>query len=885
MTQADALNSSENANSSDVQSPSIGTESGNLEVARDVARDTARGEAGAREAGGAVELGAEVSERQAEKGGAIATQIAPESVLADNKPETDAAGALAKTSPRPPRFQQLRQNFQRNKKLFLGTGAAAVIVGAGAAAYVTQEKTGPSPQQAMGLVPENAIATVRFTNDAAQWEALRTIGTPSLQIGLGQWLALGRDRITNLGYGDWKTLQSQIDGKATLALIPSGTPTQPSIPGQRPNTAPPDLLVVVPVKNPAPIKREIANIEAPEGFENRTSSHRGVEIFEIQADLAQRHNIALVGSFWVMASNRDTVTQAIDSFYDGKSIAQSENFRDSRRQLGESTAFMDLYLNTPAATQAAAAAGRLLPLPADVQGLTAQVNIVDNGLAIKSLTTQMPKGQDLGLLAPNREKTDPINLSAAFGDRFPTSTSLLLSGSNMRDAWISHSQSSNASPLFSAAALREQINTVTSMDLDKDWLSWMDGAYSVGILPISSQANSRFQTGLTVMVQTSNRRLAERSLKKLDSLMVNKYRMRLNTGTLAGQPVVNWSSATGEPIVTHGWLDGNVAFLIVGAPGANSLLPQPRATLGSSPLFREGMPRAEQTLPTGQLFVDVDRVSKTNLTSLLPLPTGTKPFMDALKSVGAERRVVDERLTRYDLSFQFLRSFAPPVIPESEPESTPSDAETAPEGNAGDTESPVEAPDAIAPEAPGATTPVVEPTESTKESPELPALPNIQEDLAVPDRAVETDVPDSSSAEPTDSTIDVPATDSSPTVSNEKLGPAFPKDPYNRDVLGPKLPRPSEIQWSDSFVESSETPIPPIPETELGITPAAEPTVETEFEEPSLEEPGTDVSPETPLQEDSGANIPNGLRPAIPLGPELPEELDRTEFGPQFQGQ
>ncbi|NJM56658.1 MAG: DUF3352 domain-containing protein [Synechococcales cyanobacterium RU_4_20] len=265
----------------------------------------------------------------------------------------------------------------------------------------------------------------------------------------------------------------------------------------------------------------------------------------------------------------------------------------------DDTGFLDLYVNTPAATQVAAAAGRLLPLPADIQGLTAQFDLMDNGFTIKSLTWQAPRSAGLGVLAAAPEPVEPVNLTQAFGDRFPASTSLLLSGSSLKDAWASHAQSNNASPLYGAAALQEQIQVTTSMDLNQDWLAWMDGAYSVGMLPISSQANSRFQTGLTVMVQTSNRRLAERSLQKLDSLMVNKYRMRLNTGKLAEQPVVNWFSEQGEPVVTHGWLDGNVAFLIVGAPGANSLLPQPRATLATSPLYKKECPAMGRSYRTG----------------------------------------------------------------------------------------------------------------------------------------------------------------------------------------------------------------------------------------------------------------------------------------------
>ncbi len=655
----------------------------------------------------------------------------------------------------------------KGRKLLLGIGAVAVILGGGVAAYVSQRTVVPGPEQALSLVPENAIAVLSLTDDRSQWETARRLGTPSLQKGLGQWLAIGRDRITNLGYGDWQQVQTQLAGEPAIALVPATVANPSTNPALKPQS---DLLLVAPLKNPGAIQQKIRQLKPPQGFENQVSDYRGVEVWQIQADLAQRHHVAILGSYALVAANGATLERAIDSYFDRKSLLQLEDYRiaQQRQQPANSDSerdpFATLYLNAPAATQATTAAGRLLPLPSDIQGLMAQIDLVDNGFSIESLTWQLPRNSGLSLLNPSDGKR--VDLTTALGDRFPASTSLLLTGRSLKDAWSSYSQNPNASPLLNANALREQIKAVTSMDLDQDWLTWMDGSYAVGLLPIPSKANSRFEAGLTVMVQTGNRRLAERSLQKLDSLMVNKYRLRLNTGTLAGQPVVNWLNQAGEPVVTHGWLEGNVAFLIVGAPGASLLLPQPQATLAGSPLYREGMPRSQDATPaTGQLFMDLDRVSKTNLPSLLPLPVGLQPFVDALKSAGAERRIEDERWTRYDLNFQFLRSFdtllpeAKPTAPSSTSSSTSSSTPSAtPTPNSSPTPSPT-------PSSTPSTAPSAEPKASDKSELIGPIQPQTSTE-AKPELKPEL----------------------KPEPKPEMLGPVLPQNPRDRQVMGPLLP-------------------------------------------------------------------------------------------------
>ncbi|WP_052128404.1 DUF3352 domain-containing protein [Neosynechococcus sphagnicola] len=83
--------------------------------------------------------------------------------------------------------------------------------------------------------------------------------------------------------------------------------------------------------------------------------------------------------------------------------------------------------------------------------------------------------------------------------------------------------------------------------------------------------------------------------------MGSRYRFQIKPATLNGLEVVNWASQDGRLTATHGWLDGNVAFLTVGAPIADTLTPRPKANLADSPLFHTGVPR-ELTPNNGHVF-------------------------------------------------------------------------------------------------------------------------------------------------------------------------------------------------------------------------------------------------------------------------------------------
>lgn len=715
-------------------------------------------------------------------------------------------------------------SHKRSPLLWAGLGAIASGLAAGGLWWWLESRSGLAPGDALGLVPVDTIAAVRISGDRRQWADLRQTGSVQLQRGLGDWLASGRDRLTALGYGTWDDLQTQLAGPVAIAWVPSGASGAPTTARAIALSAP-DVLLVIPVRQPDTILGWLKARKPPVGSSAPATTYRKISLWAIQPPQAQAHVSALVGSTWLIASQPTTLQRAIDAHLDGTSLQSLGPVSLSRQRLGDrlsqqqrsetansntSNALLELYLNAPSASQAAIAAGRSLPIPTDLQGLWAGVQVQPTGLQITSFHWRT-SAEGLGVL--NGATPTPLPGGSALAERFPIATSLLWTGASVRDLWQAHSRRAQPTlnPLLDPQALRAQVKTVTGMDLEQDWLTWMDGPFAVGLLPIPSRVRSRFESGLTLMVQVSDRRAAETALKRLDGLMAQRYQLGVASTLLGGQPVTNWLNRFGEPVVTHGWLDNNVAFLVIGGPGAALLIPKPPSTLAASPLYQQGMPRRDiddLPQPETSLFVDLDRVGKTNLATLLPLPPGSQPLLQALKTLGVRRYAEPlpatglngaNRLTRYQLSLQFPPTFTadPGVTPPATPGST----------------SPA-TPGATLPATPGAAPGVTPP--ATPPAPP-PATPGVTPDATLAPRPslsspVSPVTSSADSSRPTPSSPPAPATANAPAIPPAPtfapaprpaltpipgLGTATPSPrppqrlgarPYGPSIYGPSLP-------------------------------------------------------------------------------------------------
>jgi hypothetical protein len=232
--------------------------------------------------------------------------------------------------------------------------------------------------------------------------------------------------------------------------------------------------------------------------------------------------------------------------------------------------------------------------------------------------------QGISWLKSNSTQTYRVeNTTTRLPRRLPSDTLLMMSGGNLRQWWENHSQNAEFNSLFPVTPqkLNSAMKAIIGLDLEKDLVPWMGDEYSLALVPASpevlklpgTQLSPSLGAGVVLMIEARDRSRAQDTLKRLDQLIANRYGFQVDSTKVGGQSVVSWTSPYGGVNATHGWLEGNVAFLTIGAPIAGAILPEPKAPLIQSSLFQQVVPTTPNP-NNGQFFLDVERtVNKGNL--------------------------------------------------------------------------------------------------------------------------------------------------------------------------------------------------------------------------------------------------------------------------------
>ncbi len=553
--------------------------------------------------------------------------------------------------------------LQKKPALWLTLGTAAALIGGGGAAYlyVSQQNSQPGALPVGAeVVPQDALMAVTVSTDAAQWERLRTYGTPQSQKALDQGLADLRDRLlTANGFDYVRDIQPWVGKEITVAFL-SLPPAPPPAGSTAPTLQQQAAVVVLPIQDP--LKAQ-GILEKPRpGAALATRTYKGIQIKETPIGTAKQSFSAapLDGKLLLVATDPKAMDKAIDAYKGGATLASTPGYSQALGKIQTAKAFGNLFVNLPAAA-ALTSGGRTPPNQApnqaqaqQVQGLAASVSLETNGIQFKSASWLKPDSQRK-YTVQNNAKTMPSLL--------PDGTLLMASGGNFKQFWQDYSQGAAGSPVapINPEGLRSGLKSTVNLDFDKDLVAWMEGEFSLALVAAPAGGPPTLPFGVLLLVQASDRRAAEDTFKKLDQTMAEKYKFKVEDAKIGNQPVTNWTLAAGGPAITHGWLDGNIAFLNVGAPVATTIIPRPAKPLAESDIFR-------QTVPTGlsphngHFFVNMDAVSANKL-PLLQLPPGNRDFFAAIKAIGVTAAISDDRTTRYDAFVTLPQGSQPGPLP------------------------------------------------------------------------------------------------------------------------------------------------------------------------------------------------------------------------------
>ncbi|RUR76750.1 hypothetical protein PCC6912_41540 [Chlorogloeopsis fritschii PCC 6912] len=562
-------------------------------------------------------------------------------------------------------------SMKKKKKpsLVLTLSSAGLLIGGGVAAYwLLNQGQLFSKNLPVGanIIPQDALFAVSLTTDPVQWQQLREFGTKETQVELDRYLVQLRDRfINNKGYDFQKDISPWVGEQVTIAILaPQATKpalkpiaTDGSIPNQQ------SLVMVLPIKDQQKAQNILAQPQALKGGEWSERSYEGIAIKETKSTLGENLSAAVInGRFLVIADDSKTIEQAIQAYRNKTSLATSAGFADNFPKIASSQPFAQYYVNVPSSAKIAAASGNR-HLPAQVlaqlqnnQGLAGTVTLEPQGIRVKGVSW----------LNPNSQRVLAVeNKAGKMQNRVPSETLMMFSGGNLQRFWADYVSTSQGNPLSPIAPeqLRGGVKSLVNLDLERDLLSWMGGEFSLSVIPNTPNSSSEdFRASLLFMVQARDRDRAETSLKQLDEVMKTQYQFQIQQTTVAGKPIVNWIGPLGTLTATHGWLDEDIAFLALGAPISDRIIPKPNNALAINPLFQTTVP-LEKNPKNSQFFLDVERTAKN-----FPLPTllpNQQAWLKATRSVGITTAIEDSRTNRYEIFLGLKKAGKPASLKSS----------------------------------------------------------------------------------------------------------------------------------------------------------------------------------------------------------------------------
>ncbi len=575
----------------------------------------------------------------------------------------------------------------RSKKLplLLTLGASALLIGGGVVTYWLVSRQGRLSVMPVGanVVPQDALMVMSVSTEPDQWERLRSFGTPRSQAAFDQNLAQFRDRfLTRRGLEFQRDVQPWVGKEVTLAVlspqvgvtIPS--PSQPALPA---NSEP--MIIVLPIADPIKAKAVLEQSSATKTGQWTTRKYKGVDIRETLGTSDQSASIAALDAQLVLVANTPkAIDQAIDTFKGGKALSSTPGYGDALGQINAERSLARVYVNIPALVNSSATNSNR-PVPS--QGLMTQLQQNQGLAATATLESDGIQFKTVWWLTPDsKQRFEGKNNAKMMPSRLPAETLRMASGSNLKQFWQEFTQGASSSLvryifpqglLSNPEKLRQGIKSSVNLDLEQDLLNWMQGEFSLALIPSPQKSAPNSPTSLVFMVQSNDRRTAEKTLKQLDDVMASKYTFKVEEGRIEGQSVVNWSLPTGDVSVTHGWLDGDVAFLSLnlGTSATPSFLPKPAHPLSESEAFKK---TAKTTLEpsNGHFFMDVDRaLSLNNFFPLLQLPPMNRTVLEATQSIGVTSAVTSDRTTRYDIFVALQKGNKPGALPS--PNASPID--------------------------------------------------------------------------------------------------------------------------------------------------------------------------------------------------------------------
>ena len=497
----------------------------------------------------------------------------------------------------------------------------------------------------VNLLPSDTLLSISISTEPERWQKFTEFGIPTSRAVFEKQLTkFQTDFLTSYGYDYRRDIQPWIGKQILIGYLnnPGATPSKPAqlkIPTQQ-------TIAILPIADRGAAQKVAQQHQTPIDANLVETSYKGIVIREFRLK-AGTMAIAILDNFMVISTDRAGLQRVIDTQQNGKSLLTVPGYTKALTEIEIDRPFARIYANIPVATAVAAAnspqtlAADKLATAQNQQGIAANATLETEGIAWKGISWLKPT---------TKQKLVVENQGQNFAANLPANTLVMLSGGNLQRLWQDYVRSADTNPLapFQPQDLVKNLTSLTGLELESEILNWSKGAFGVAMIPKPDKIDTEFGAGLVMLQQSNDRSAADKAFAKLDTTMSQKQAFKIANIKLGGKDVINWTSPLSGTAATHGWLDGNLAFLTLGAPVASTLIPQPQQRLSDTPLFQQST-RSSLTPHNGQLFIDIDRTINAGNLPLPYLSPEVAAGFKAVSSLGITSAILDESSNRFDL--------------------------------------------------------------------------------------------------------------------------------------------------------------------------------------------------------------------------------------------
>ncbi|MBA3924451.1 MAG: DUF3352 domain-containing protein, partial [Nostocaceae cyanobacterium] len=473
-----------------------------------------------------------------------------------------------------------------NKSKFLIPAIGAVALVAGSIAAYMYFFRGPSGGVSGALasakiVPDNALMATFISTDPQAWSQLQKFGTPEAQKIVTKSLQDITDKTLTENHLSYeKDLKPWIGGVMIAVLPPTVVkPTQAT----PPKTEVQNVLIVVGIKDKISALNFANKLKEDKSAKFQEKDYKGEKIIESNNNGKAMYS-AVLDDHLVVAPEKRVVEQAIDTFKGQPSFANKQGVDNLLSQgVDVENTLAQIYVSDYAATmQMLATNPNTAQLPPQTLAQIKQVKSVVAGVGVDNAGLRLKARAKLD---PQAIKFENQTTNAKVVSQFPLDTIALVNGQGISRSWSTLVEQSKNNPQFQDGLnqARSQLKTA-NLDLDKDIFGWMDGEFAFGLIPSNQGFLQGIGFGGAFVFDTSDRKTAEATLTKLDTLAKSNT-LNVVQRNVGGKQITDWQAPQGA-LISHGWLDNNRVFLALGSPVVEPLSTSTGDHLNNSPTFK-----------------------------------------------------------------------------------------------------------------------------------------------------------------------------------------------------------------------------------------------------------------------------------------------------------